>query len=108
MSSILRLNIDPALNPTAPDMLNNTQLSIDVGPPKNIGPGGQTKVKLTIKNFSHVGRMVKVLSTFDGSKVSVDVSADLAYVAPGGTTAVFAIIRTYASVGPTHIHFKLG
>ena len=108
MSHILRLNIDPSLQATQPDNVATTQLTIDAGPAKNLKPGSQTMVKLTLRNFSSVGRMVKINPTFDGSKISVDVPANIVYIAPQGSTAVYAIIRSYAYTGPTHVHFNLG
>jgi hypothetical protein len=107
MTSILKLNIDPSLQPTQPDNVANSQLTIEVGPAKVMRPGSQTMVKLTIKNFSSVGKMTKISPTFDGSKVSVDIPANIVYVAPQGTTAVYAIVRSYAYVGTMFVHFNL-
>jgi len=99
MSSILKLNIDPNLKPTQPDNVALKQLTLEVGPAKVMRPGAQTMVKLTLNNFSSVGRMAKVLATFDGSKVSVDIPTNIVYVAPQGSTAIYAIVRTFAFIG---------
>ena len=108
MSSILKLNIDPKLKPTQPDDVALKQLTLDAGPMKAMRPGSQTMVKLTLNNFSGVGRMVKLSATFDGSKVSVEIPANIVYVAPQGCTATYAIVRSLAFTGTTFVHFAMG
>jgi len=108
MAAHLKIYVDPNIPESIPDRLSSDSLQISAGPTKYVMPGRQTMVKLTIKNFSSVGRMASVSAQFDGNKLSVDIPTNIIYVAPQGTTAIYAIVRTYAYVGPVNIVFTAG
>jgi len=108
MSSILKVNISPGIAESTPDNLTASQLMIDAGPmQKNLRPGSQTMVKLTISNYSSQGRMARVRATFDGTKIGVEIPITDVYVAPQGSTAVYAVIRSYAFIGILPVGFHL-
>ena len=104
----LKIHVDPNISESMPDRLSSDSLQISAGPTKYVMPGRQTTVKLTIKNFSSVGRMATVSAQFDGGKLSVDIPTNVIYAAPQGTTAIYAIVRTFAYVGPVNITFNVG
>jgi len=106
MAANIKIYIDPSAEETTTDSLSSDQISIEAGPAvRYMRPGKQTMIKLTVKNFSSVGRMVKVSAVFEGGKVGINFPTDIVYVAPQGSTATYAIVRSYAAVGPTNIKF---
>jgi len=107
MSSILRLFIDPAADASASDALLTNSIRVEAGAAKNIKPGNQVRVNLTVKNYSSMGRMVRINASFNGSHVGVDIPIRDIYVAPEGSTTVYALIRTYAYVGLSDIVFAV-
>lgn len=107
MIAHLKIYVDPSVEESIPDRLSSDFLQITAGPAKYVKPGRQTTVKLTVKNFSSVGRMALISAQFDGGKLSVDIPMKNVYIAPQGTTAIHALVRTYASVGPADITFSI-
>jgi len=107
MVAHLKIHVDPNIPESIPDRLSSDPLQISAGPTKYVMPGRQTMVKLTVKNFSSVGRMATITAQFDGNKLSVDVPTSMVYIAPQGATAVYAIVRTYAYVGIVNITFNI-
>jgi hypothetical protein len=107
MPADIKIYVDPSIEESLPDRLSSDHLQIKAGPTKYVKPGGQTMVKLTIQNFSSTGRMARVSSVYDGNRLAVTIPIDIIYIAPQGTTAVYAIVRTYASVGSFNICFNV-
>ena len=108
MSSTLKVNIELGVTESTPDNLTATQLMIDAGPTaKNLRPGSQTMVKLTISNYSSQGRMARIRATFDGTKIGVEIPITDVYIEPQGSTAVYAVIRSYAYTGILTVSFYL-
>ncbi len=104
----LKIQVDPNYPESIPDRLSSDSLQVDAGPTKYVMPGRQTMIKLTVRNFSSVGRMAVLSAQFNGNQISVDIlPTTTVYVAPQGATAVCAIVRTYAYVGPAHIVFNV-
>ena len=108
MSSILKVNISAGITESTPDNLSSTQLMIDAGPmQRDLRPGSQTTVKLTISNYSSQGRMARIRATFDGTKIGVEIPITDVYIEPQGSTAVYAVIRSYAFIGILTVSFYL-
>lgn len=107
MSADVKIYVDPSVEESLPDRLSSDHLQIKAGPTKYVKPGSQTMIKLTITNFSSVGRMATISASYDGNKLGITIPVNCVYVAPQGDTAVYAIVRTYAAVGPTNINFSV-
>lgn len=108
MSSILKVNIETGITESISDNITATQLMIDAGPAqKNLHPGSQILVKLTVSNYSSQGRMARIRATFDGTKIGVEIPINDIYVAPQGSTAVYVVIRSYAYIGILPVEFHL-
>lgn len=106
MAADVKIYIDPSVEQTTTDSLSSDQIMIKAGPAvRYMRPGKQTMIKLTVENFSSVGRMVKVSASFEGGKLGVTIPTDTVYVAPQGSTAIYAMVRSYAALGPTNIKF---
>ena len=107
MVAYFKIHVNSTIEESIPDRLSSDSLQISAGPAKYIKPGSQTIVKLTVKNHSSVGRMATITPQFNGNRLSVDVPISCIYVAPQGTTAVHAIIRSYAFIGTVDIVFAV-
>lgn len=106
MAANVKIYIDPSVEQTTTDSLPSNQIQIKAGPAiRYMRPGKQTMIKLTVDNFSSVGRMVKISAAYEGGKLGITIPTDTIYVAPQGSTAIYAIIRSYAALGPTDIKF---
>lgn len=107
MSANVKIYVDPSIEETLPDRLTSEQLQIKAGPTKQVKPGSQTMIKLTVTNFSSIGRMASITAEFDGDKLAVTIPTSSIYIAPQGDTAVYAIINTYAAIGAHNICFNV-
>ena len=108
MPANIKIYVDPSVEASIPDTLTSEQLQITAGPTRYLKPGSQTMIKLTIKNSSSVGRMANVTAKFDGTKLAVTIPTSAIYIAPQGDTAIYAIVRSYAAVGPHNVCFNVG
>ena len=107
MPANIKIYVDPSVEATMPDRLSSDHLQIKAGPTKYVKPGSQTMVKLTVNNFSSTGRMARISATYDGTKLGVTIPTDTIYVAPQGTTAIYAVVRSYAAIGSINIRFDV-
>jgi len=99
--------IDGTIPESLPDKLPMDQLRLEMGKDRIIRPGGTSVVKLTVKNYSSLGRMATVVASFDGNLISVAIPHSNVYVGPGGATAIYAVISTFATPGIVIVTFGL-
>ena len=104
---VFKVMIDGTVPESLPDKLVMDQLRLEMGKDRIIRPGGNSIVKLTVKNYSSLGRMAIVTASFDGNLMSVSIPHSMVYIAPGGATAIYAVISTFASSGVVNVTFGL-
>lgn len=102
----LNVLVSKDLVPTAPDLLQSDCLVVECTG-KIVTPDGQpTRVNVTVRNTSMVGRMARVQATYDSRMFSVIIPTPDIYVGPDSRTMIYAII-TPLQLGQATITFDV-
>jgi len=107
MKKVFKVIIDSTISESLPDKLLMDQLRLEMSKDRIIRPDGNAIVKLTVKNYSSLGRMATVVASFDENLINVTIPHSTIYIAPGGATAICAIIQTFAASGIVNVTFDL-
>jgi len=102
----LKVIVSTGVEETVSDIIGDN-LSLEVGPTRYMRPGGESMIKVTVKNSASTGRMAQLSATYDQSKLSVRFSTNLVYVGPQCATPVYAIVRSFATGGLFNIKFTV-
>ena len=102
----LKVIVSTGVEETISDSIGDS-LYLEVGPTRYMRPGGESMIKITVKNSAATGRMAHLSATYDQSKLSVRFSTNLVYVGPQCATPVYAIVRSFATSGAFNIKFTV-
>lgn len=103
----IQCTISSDLVATRPDALLSDCLRIETTSKIILHPGGEARVNLSVHNSSSEGRMGQVIANYDPRQVSVKIPTSGVYVAPGGKTAIYAIIIPVTPAGQAAVTFDV-